>query len=118
VDDNPIFTNVGQGARLTTDEAAYDKILAPFLVDAANDPIVLAGIAQRDGFGGQNPPGHKKMMSRSLPEKERTLYRELSCGLLRKIKEGNVQLERRVLYLVTIISPNCQQWCSDFAAKC
>jgi uncharacterized protein YjbI with pentapeptide repeats len=117
-DDNPIFTNVGQGARLTTDEAAYDKVLAPFLVDAANDPFVLAGIAQRDGFGGQNPPGHKKMMSRSLPEKERTLYRELSCGLLRKIKEGNVQLERRVLYLVTIISPNCQQWCSDFAAKC
>jgi hypothetical protein len=120
VDDNPIFANVGQGANLTMDEAAYDKALSPFLVDklATKDPFILEGIAQRDGFGGQNPPGRQKYMSRSQPNKARTLYPELSCGIQRKLMEDNVHLDVRVLLLVTIISPDCQRWCHDLDAKC
>jgi uncharacterized protein YjbI with pentapeptide repeats len=122
VDDNQIFVSLGQNANLTKDEATYDKLLAPFLVDdlATRDSRVLRGIAMRDGFSGQNPVLHErgKMMSRSSAGKERTLYRELSCGLLRKMREGNVQLETRIQYLVRIISPDCPRYCSARALKC
>jgi uncharacterized protein YjbI with pentapeptide repeats len=120
VDANSVFTKVVQGERRAKDEATYDLALAPFLVDtvAANDLFALAGIAQRDGFGGQNPPARQKYMSRSEPTKPRTLYLDLSCGISRKIKERNVQLDRRVLFLVNIISPDCLRWCSDYSAHC
>jgi Pentapeptide repeats (8 copies) len=114
VDPEPVFASVGQRAKLTQDVAIYDKALAPFLLDTlAADPFVLAGIAQRVAYGGQNPEGRPKTWS------HRTLYNELSCGLQRRIKERDVQVEARVLYLVRILSPTgCPQWCAENGLNC
>jgi len=110
-DEQPVFTDVGQQAIFMRDVATYDKALASFLLDtlSAADQFVLAGIARRVAYGAQTSKAWK-----------RSLYQELSCGLQRRIKEGNVQLEARVLYLVRILFslPRCQQWCSEMGMNC
>jgi uncharacterized protein YjbI with pentapeptide repeats len=111
LDDNTVLNDIDGQANFTSDVATYDKALAPFLLDtlAAADQFVLAGIAQRVAYGAQTQKA-----------RNRSLYQELSCGLQRRIKEGNVQLDTRVLYLVRILFflPRCQQWCSDKGLSC
>ncbi len=88
----PYFANVAQ--HLTTDVAAYEATLAPFLVDLARtDPQVASGIAGRVVKSQREWRVDPRLLYNLEAERLRSLWPDLAHRLLAAEKEGAFTLD-------------------------